>query len=323
MIDPKRHEIFAVADEQVNGSPSHHLVGLDTTTGAVLLDQVVDPPGSTTSAQLQRTGLNLTSGSVVFGLGGNAGDCSTYHGWVIAVPEGGGEAHRFEVDKAASEGAIWMGGAAPVVDGAKNVWVASGNGSNTSGEPQDGDSVLKLSPTMERLDVFTPSTWAHDNAADLDLGSTVPALLSHGHVVQVGKSQTAYVLKRKALGGIGGQISTVTGICGTTFDGGSAISGSTVYLPCRKGPISASVSKDRRTDCQLGGLGLLRRSADPRGRTRVGDGSERSPGQSRPGERRDHSAAGGRFGREPLPDAVRGERAAAGAGASTVVAFGE
>jgi outer membrane protein assembly factor BamB len=243
VIDPKRHEIFAVADELVSGTPSHHLVGLDTTTGAVLLDQVVDPPGSTTSAQLQRTGLNLTSGSVVFGLGGNAGDCSTYHGWVIAVPEGGGEAHRFEVDKAASEGAIWMGGAAPAVDGSKNVWVASGNGSNTSGEPQDSDSVLKLSPTMERLDVFTPSTWAHDNAADLDLGSTVPALLSRGHVVQVGKSQTAYVLKRKALGGIGGQISTVTGICGTTFDGGSAISGSTVYLPCRKGPISATVDK--------------------------------------------------------------------------------
>ena len=120
------------------------------------------------------------------------------------MPESGGEAHRFEADAGASEGAVWMGGAAPVVDGSKNVWVATGNGSNTSGEPQDGDSVLKLSPTMERLDVFTPSSWAQDNAADLDLGSTSPALLSHGHVVQVGKSQTAYVLKRKSLGGIGG-----------------------------------------------------------------------------------------------------------------------
>ena len=149
VIDPRRHEIFAVADEQVNGSPSHHLVGLDTSTGALLLDQVVDPPGSTPPAQLQRTGLNLDAGSVVFGLGGNAGDCSTYHGWVISVPESGGEAHRFEIDKGASEGAVWMGGAAPVVDGSKNVWVASGNGSNTSGEPQDGDSVLKLSPSME------------------------------------------------------------------------------------------------------------------------------------------------------------------------------
>lgn len=243
VIDAARHEIFVVADEQASGSPSHHLIGLDTSTGTVLLDQAVDPPGSTPSAQLQRTGLNLLRGSVVFGMGGNSGDCSTYHGWVVSVPETGGEAHRFEVDKEASEGAIWMGGAAPVVQGRKAVWVASGNGSNTSGEPQDSDSVLELSPTLERLDVFTPSSWAQDNTNDLDLGSTVPALLSHGHVVQVGKSQTAYVLKRSHLGGIGGQLSTVTGLCGSTFDGGSAINGSTVYLPCRKGPISATVSK--------------------------------------------------------------------------------
>ena len=244
VIDPRRHEIFAVADELVSGSPSHHLVGLDTRTGEVMLDEAVDPPGATPSAQLQRTGLNLASGSVVFGMGGNAGDCSTYHGWVVSVPEGGGEAQRFEVDREASEGAIWMGGAAPVVDGHKNVWVASGNGSNSSGETQDSDSVLKLSASMERLDSFTPSSWAQDNEADLDLGSTAPALLSHGMAVQVGKSQTAYVLRQKALGGVGGQLSSLAGICGTTFDGGSAISGSTVYLPCRNGPISATVSRE-------------------------------------------------------------------------------
>ncbi len=243
VIDPGRHEIFAVADEQSGGSPSHHLVGLDTTSGKLLLDQVVDPPGTTPAAQLQRTGLNLDSGSVVFGLGGNAGDCSTYNGWVISVPEGGGEARRFEADAGASEGAVWMGGAAPVVDGAKNVWVATGNGSTTSGDPLNGDSVLKLSPAMERLDFFTPASWGSDNAADLDLGSTVPALLSGGHVVQAGKSPSVYVLKRRNLGGIGGAQTSVSGLCGTTFDGGSAFVGSTVYLPCRKGTISATVSK--------------------------------------------------------------------------------
>jgi len=31
-----------VADELVNGSPSHHLVGLSTSNGSVLTDQVVD-----------------------------------------------------------------------------------------------------------------------------------------------------------------------------------------------------------------------------------------------------------------------------------------
>jgi outer membrane protein assembly factor BamB len=242
VIDPSRHEIFAVADELVNGTPHHYLVGLDTTTGKLLLSQNVDPPGSTPAAQLQRTGLNLVGEAVVFGFGGNAGDCSTYHGWIISVPEAGGEPKRFEVDAGASQGAVWMGGAAPVVDGSKHVWVATGNGSTTSGDPLNSDSVLKLSAGMELLDSFTPAGWAHDNAADLDLGSTSPVLLP-GQVVQVGKSQTAYVLKRGNLGGVGGQQLTVSPICGTTFDGGSAFIESTVYLPCRNGTISATVGR--------------------------------------------------------------------------------
>ncbi len=243
VIDAARHELFAVADEVVNGSPAHHLVGIDATTGKVVLDQNVDPPGSYPPALLQRTGLNLTSGRVVFAYGGNSGDCSTYHGWVVSVPETGGAAARFELDApaGASQGAVWMGGAAPVVDGSGNVWVASGNGSTTSGSPDNADSVLELSPTMKRLQVFTPSTWASDNENDADLGSAAPAVLPDGHVVQVGKSETAYVLNRKHLGGIGGQQAQVHPICGATFDGGDAFVGSTVFLPCQNGPLAVTV----------------------------------------------------------------------------------
>jgi outer membrane protein assembly factor BamB len=242
VIDPARHEIFAVADELVSGTPHHYLVGLDTASGKLLLSENVDPPGSTPAAQLQRTGLNLVEGAAVFGLGGNDGDCSTYHGWVISVPEGGGEAKRFEVDVGASQGAVWMGGAAPVVDGSKHVWVATGNGSTTSGDPLDSDSVLKLTAGMELVDSFTPSTWGQDNSSDLDLGSSSPVLLP-GHVVQAGKSRTAYVLNRGDLGGIGGQQLPVGSLCGANFDGGSASIESTVYLPCRNGTISATVGK--------------------------------------------------------------------------------
>ena len=91
-----------------------------------------------------------------------------------------------------------------MVDGSKHVWVATGNGSTTSGDPLDSDSVLKLSAGMELLDSFTPENWGHDNATDLDLGSTSPVLLP-GQAVHVGKSRTAYVLKRVNLGGIGGR----------------------------------------------------------------------------------------------------------------------
>jgi outer membrane protein assembly factor BamB len=243
VIDAVRHEIFAVADEEIAGSPSHYLVGLDTTSGKQLLSQNVDPPGSAPAAQLQRTGLNLVAGRVVFGFGGNYGDCSTYHGWVISVPEAGGEPRRFEVDASALQGAVWMGGAAPVVDGSAHVWVATGNGSNTSGKPLDSDSVVELSSTLEQLDVFTPSSWAHDNANDLDLGSTSPVLLPDDQALQAGKSQTAYILDRKRLGGVGGQEALVPKICGNDFDGGSAFVQSTVYMPCRNGTISATVTR--------------------------------------------------------------------------------
>ncbi len=74
----------------INGKPAHQLVGLSSATGKVELDQNVDPAGSTPAALLQRTGLTLDAGRVVFGYGGNYGDCSTYHGWIMSVPEVGG-----------------------------------------------------------------------------------------------------------------------------------------------------------------------------------------------------------------------------------------
>ena len=100
VIDPARGEIFVVADEWVNGKPAHLLAGLSTATGTVRMTQNVDPPGAYTPALLQRTGLALTDGRVVFGYGGNDGDCSTYRGRVVSVSEDGGTPAIFTVDSA-------------------------------------------------------------------------------------------------------------------------------------------------------------------------------------------------------------------------------
>ncbi len=123
VIDPGRDEIFVVADEDSSGTPSHVLVGLDLGTGAVLLRQAVDPAGADTRAILQRVALTLDDGSVVFGFGGNFGDCSSYHGWVVSVPETGGTPRTFELDEAPGDdqGSVWMGGAAPEVDAAGDI----------------------------------------------------------------------------------------------------------------------------------------------------------------------------------------------------------
>lgn len=238
VIDTARGEVFVVADELVTGAPSHHLLGLDLDTGRVRLDVPVDPPGADTAALLQRTGLALDQGSVVFGFGGNYGDCSRYHGWVESVPEGGGTVERFEVDAAPGEaqGAVWMGGAAPEVDATGNIWVADGNGSVTAaGAPYDGsDAVLELSPTLNRAQYFAPSSWRSDNAGDEDLGSTAPALLADGTVFQVGKSETGYLLSAARLAGVGGELSSAH-VCTADAEGGDAVSGTTVYVGCRSG----------------------------------------------------------------------------------------
>ena len=247
VIDAAAGEIFVVADEPAAGTgAAHHLVGLDLYSGGVRLDQVVDPVGSTPLAQLQRAALTLDQGQVLIGFGGNDGDCSTYHGWLVAVPEGGGAARTFEVSANAgdSQGAIWMGGAAPEVDGAGNIWFATGNGrfSSSTDPYDDSDGVLELSPSLGLEQYFAPSTWYSDNGSDRDLGSSSPAFLSGNLVFQAGKSQTAYVLNQAALGGVGGQAASAGSYCGSDVDGGSAAVGDVVYAPCLSGVVKTQVT---------------------------------------------------------------------------------
>ena len=244
VIDQTRAELFVVADELVSGTPAHQLVALSTATGKIELNQNVNPAGSA-AALLQRTGLTLDAGHVVFGYGGNFGDCSTYHGWVMSVPETGGVPAAFEVDSASgdSQGAVWMGGAAPVIDSDGNIWVTAGNGSVTSSSQayDDSDSVLELSPALTLEQYFAPSSWPSDNAHDLDF-STGVALLADGQVVAASKSRTVFLLNGSSLGGIGGQQAQLGDACGTVIDGGLAVEGSTVYLPCLSGPIAVQTT---------------------------------------------------------------------------------
>ena len=246
VIDPSRDEIFVVADELVRGASAHVLAGLSAATGKTEMTQGVDPPGADTAALLQRTGLTLDDGRVVFGMGGNFGDCASYRGRVMAAPETGGRPLVFTVDAGPgqSQGAIWMGGAAPVVDAAGHVWVAAGNGSvHSSSERYDNsDSLLELSPAMRRLQYFAPSTWATDDAQDLDM-SIAPVLLPDGQVILAGKSRIVYLLNGAHLGGIGKEQATLGSACGEDIDGGIAVSGMTAYLPCASGVIAVRATR--------------------------------------------------------------------------------
>jgi outer membrane protein assembly factor BamB len=250
VIDTSRGEIFVVADEQVNGGPEHILAGLSTSTGAVEVTQDVDPAGQNPANILQRTGLNLDNGRVVFGYGGNNDDCATYHGYVVSAAETGGTPSVFTVDSASGDyqGAVWMGGGAPAVDGSGNVWVTTGNGSvKSASDPyDDSDGVLSLSPSMTLNQFFAPTTWPSDNASDTDF-STEPALLSDGQVVASGKSDIVYLLNGADLGGIGGQQAELKTACGDDIDGGMAVSGSTVFLPCLTGITAVQTTQSPAT----------------------------------------------------------------------------
>jgi outer membrane protein assembly factor BamB len=249
VIDQSRGEIFVVADEMLGGRPAHRLTGLSTASGQIEMSQDVDPPGADTAALLQRTGLTLDAGQVVFGFGGNDGDCASYRGRVAAVPETGGTPTYFTVDAAPgeSQGAVWMGGAAPVVDASGHIWVSTGNGSVYSDQHayDDSDSVLELSPSLRLMQFFAPSTWATNNSQDLDM-SVAPVLLPDGQVLLAGKSRIVYLLDGAHLGGIGHQLATLGAngnatmgsACGDDIDGGAAVVGMTVYLPCLAGIIA-------------------------------------------------------------------------------------
>jgi outer membrane protein assembly factor BamB len=245
VIDRSRHEIFAVADELENGKPAHLLVGLNTANGHRELSQDVDPPGQPPANILQRTGLTLDEGSVYFGYGGNYGDCATYRGRLGSVPQAGGTPHFFTVDAGPgeSQGAIWMGGAAPAVDANGDLWVTTGNGSVYANHRayDDSDGILEVSPALRLLQYFAPANWPVNNSHDLDM-STEPVLLPDHQVVAAGKSQLVYLLNGSHLGGIGRQQARLGPVCANDIDGGNAHVGMTVFLPCLSGIIAVKAT---------------------------------------------------------------------------------
>ncbi len=235
-FDPTTGLLFVVAEI---AGPKHVLFALDPTTGAVSWSRSVDLPGSKPITHQQRPALAVANGYVYVGLGGLAGDCGDYTGKLLGVPTNDTGLTLAYVVPVKREGAIWAT-AGPIVDADGNLYVATGNGSSTT--KYDGsDSVLKLSPKLVLLSRFAPSTWAADNAGDLDLGSMSPVLLPGGWILAAGKRGTAYVLRQGDLGNIGGEVASVH-VCAPF--GGAAQVGATVYLPCRSALQEVTVGPD-------------------------------------------------------------------------------
>ncbi|HEX6484664.1 MAG TPA: PQQ-binding-like beta-propeller repeat protein [Ktedonobacteraceae bacterium] len=230
VYDPQTGLVFAVAEIQ---GPAHILVGVDVKTGEVKVRRIVDPPGSNPQTQQQRAALALYAGRVYIALGGLYGDCGDYHGLVVASrTDGTGTLLTYQVPSP-REGGIWAP-PGPVIDGQGNLYVSVGNGAVTQGSWDHSDAVLRLSPTLQLEDAFAPQSWPSDNGSDLDLGSLGPVLLPNGLIFAHGKSDQGYLLHADRLGGVGGQIQSMS-LCTAGAYGGAAVSGQVAFIPCADG----------------------------------------------------------------------------------------
>ena len=240
--------VYAVAFEQ---PANYYLVGLDLQTGAPRFPQVaIAPAGFDPHFQQQRAALTLANGRVYAAFGGFAGDCGTYHGWVVGVPaSGSGPQVVFRDDdqiRGDNAAGFWAtaGGS---VDGSGNLYVTSGNG--FSGTFDNGNTIFKLSPTLTLVDWWAPSEWDYMNATDTDLGSVGPAIvgISNNLVFQIGKSGWGYLVGT-TLSGAGpvhigsepfsGQVCNAATTARTAVDqvfGGIAYADPFIYVPCPEG----------------------------------------------------------------------------------------
>ena len=110
--------------------------------------------------------------------------------------------------------AIWARAGVVVEPGTGRLLVATGDGA-WDGDRFWGDSVLELMPGAAGLaGSFTPSNYEELEEADVDLGSTAPAILNDRLVVQGGKEGVLYLLDlsrmRSDLGATGGAVQRIS-----------------------------------------------------------------------------------------------------------------
>ncbi|HXM57678.1 MAG TPA: PQQ-binding-like beta-propeller repeat protein [Candidatus Dormibacteraeota bacterium] len=213
-LDPGRYEMDA----------------LDLATGAIRWRHPIELPDSDVLQQLNRPAIALGNGRAYVSFGGRAGDCGNYHGHVVGVrTDGQGPDVRYQVSPG-REGAVWAPGG-PVLLPGGDLLITTGN--TEAQDTFDGnDAVVRLTPDLQRRDIFAPSNWKQLNRTDLDLGSVGPTLLDGGRLFAVGKEGVGYLLDADHLGGVGGQLFSRALSGGCYAIGATAYRAPLVYVPC-------------------------------------------------------------------------------------------
>jgi hypothetical protein len=220
VIDPSTNIMYFVSATQsvVNGNLEYadHLNALEIATGAAVKSPVnitatystadlTNPLQLVIQRENQRPALALANGNiyVVFG---SHDDITPYEGWVLAYNKSTlAQVGVYATTTVGSEGGIWMAGQGPAIDSAGNLYLLTANGSSgktPNGLVQTGESMIKLSPSLQLLDYFTPYNAANLSSGDMDLGSAGLLLIPNtNYVVGGGKEGVLYLANTNDLGG--------------------------------------------------------------------------------------------------------------------------
>lgn len=210
VIDTSTNTIyFVVRNKNSDGTYHQSLRAVDLASGA---DKFNSPQEITATygslvfdpkVHNQRPALTLANGNVYISWAGHD-DNGDYHGWIVSY-QAADVSNQTAVYSATTSsmvlGGIWQSGQGLTVDAAGNVYAITGNGT-FDGVTNFGDSFLKLSSGLSRLDYFSPSNQAYLDSMDLDLGSGgVLGIPGTNDILGGGKEGRLFLLDANHLGG--------------------------------------------------------------------------------------------------------------------------
>ncbi|HVN04402.1 MAG TPA: hypothetical protein VMT86_08295 [Bryobacteraceae bacterium] len=219
-IDKTGGVLYVVDETLVNGSMAFYLHALDITDGSEKMNGPVQIQGAVEGSgwggsgdsvngmvqfiaadHLQRPGLLLANGTVYISFGSH-GDYAPWHGWIVAYSAADLQQQTaiFNTTPSAAGSAIWQGGRGLAADADGSVYCSTGNG-NYDGVVSWGETVLRLTSTLDIADWFTPSEYADWTDDDLDYGSNGPILIPGTNLlIAGGKAGLVALVDRTNLG---------------------------------------------------------------------------------------------------------------------------
>ena len=226
VIDPSSNTLYVVHYTFTSSSKgnvyAYYLHALDITTGADKFNGPVQIQATVAGSgwagldvtpdnqlnfaageHLQRPGLLLLNGTVYIAFGSH-GDIAPWHGWLIGYDATTlQQTTVFNTSPNNAAGAsIWQGGKGIAADGAGNIYVATGNGSQ-DGVQTWGESVLRISTSagLNAVDYFVPAEWNDLNNNDTDMGASGPVLIPGTNLLYaIGKEGVLFLLDQANLG---------------------------------------------------------------------------------------------------------------------------